>query len=261
MLYGQSRFHFVGQPLEKGKALVKLDVKVKDKAQHSELITRTFPVAASGIQLELVPEAGRVVPGLENVVISFRDVTARLRAEDELRQSQFKYRNLFEASKDAVFITALEGRVLEMNWAARELFGLGEAESSPMNAASLFEEEREWDRFRGVLVADDPTPYARGRFTLVTPDNQEGGVQGVRFGLEDQSGRLNLNLLPILDKRVSGSGRKILMALPGTQGFYALITAILIGMWSGLLGGHVALHQHGERQGDGQDGLDQRYDG
>jgi len=30
----------------------------------------------------------------------------------------------------------------------------------------------------------------------------------------------------------------VLMALPGTQGFYALICAILIGMWTGLFSGH-----------------------
>ena len=60
--------HFVGQPLEKGKALVKLEVRVKDKAQHSEQVTRTYPVAGSGIQLELYPEAGRIVPDLENVL-------------------------------------------------------------------------------------------------------------------------------------------------------------------------------------------------
>jgi len=34
----------------------------------------------------------------------------------------------------------------------------------------------------------------------------------------------------------------VLMALPGTQGFYSLICAILIGMWTGLLGGQVNLH-------------------
>lgn len=34
----------------------------------------------------------------------------------------------------------------------------------------------------------------------------------------------------------------VIMALPGTQGFYSLITAILIGMWSGLFGGKVTLH-------------------
>jgi V/A-type H+-transporting ATPase subunit K len=33
----------------------------------------------------------------------------------------------------------------------------------------------------------------------------------------------------------------VLMALPGTQGFYALICAILIGMWTGLFGGHAAV--------------------
>ena len=60
--------HFVGQPLEKGKALVKLDVKVTDRARHAERVTRTYKVAASNLQLELVPEGGSLRPGVENIV-------------------------------------------------------------------------------------------------------------------------------------------------------------------------------------------------
>ena len=37
----------------------------------------------------------------------------------------------------------------------------------------------------------------------------------MRHGLEDESSRLNLNVLLILDKQVAGSGRTLLMGLPG----------------------------------------------
>ncbi|MDW8224042.1 MAG: MG2 domain-containing protein [Gemmatales bacterium] len=58
--------YFVGQPLQKGDALVKFDVTVTDTADHSETITRTYPVSDQGIRVGLIPEGGRLVPEMEN---------------------------------------------------------------------------------------------------------------------------------------------------------------------------------------------------
>jgi hypothetical protein len=62
--------YFVGQPLQKGNALVKMEVKVTDTADHSETITKTYPVSAQPIQVSLVPEGGRLVPGMENRIFA-----------------------------------------------------------------------------------------------------------------------------------------------------------------------------------------------
>src|SRR5262249_39675587 len=45
--------YFVGQPLEKGNAIVQLEVKVTDTADHSETISRTYPVSDRSIQVSL----------------------------------------------------------------------------------------------------------------------------------------------------------------------------------------------------------------
>jgi hypothetical protein len=58
--------YFVGQPLAKGDAIVKLEVKVTDTADHTETITKTYPVSSAPIRVSLIPEGGRVVPGLDN---------------------------------------------------------------------------------------------------------------------------------------------------------------------------------------------------
>jgi hypothetical protein len=58
--------YFVGQPLAKGDAIVKLEVKLTDTADHTETITKTYPVSNSPIRVSLIPEGGRVVSGLEN---------------------------------------------------------------------------------------------------------------------------------------------------------------------------------------------------
>lgn len=70
-------------------------------------------------------------------------------------------------------------------------------------------------RFRGVLVVDDDTPHGRGRFTLLAHAVEEGDTVGIRYGLEDESTRLNLNMLLVAEKQAAGGGRTLLMALPG----------------------------------------------
>jgi hypothetical protein len=60
--------YFVGQPLDKGNALVRLEAKITDTADHTETISKTYPVSNQPIQLSLVPEGGRLIPDMENRV-------------------------------------------------------------------------------------------------------------------------------------------------------------------------------------------------
>ncbi|HUR79126.1 MAG TPA: PAS domain S-box protein, partial [Thermoanaerobaculia bacterium] len=52
-----------------------------------------------------------------------QDVTARMRAEDELRQSEERYRELFENANDIVYTHDLEGIVTSMNLAGERASG------------------------------------------------------------------------------------------------------------------------------------------
>jgi len=68
--------YFVGQPLQKGDAVVKLEVKLTDTAKHVEKSTKSVPVAATPIRLDAVPEGGRLVAGVKNriyVVATYPD--------------------------------------------------------------------------------------------------------------------------------------------------------------------------------------------
>jgi 5-hydroxyisourate hydrolase-like protein (transthyretin family) len=62
--------YFVGQPLQKGDALVKLEIKITDTADHTETVTKTIPVADQPIRVSLIPEGGRLVPGIENRIFA-----------------------------------------------------------------------------------------------------------------------------------------------------------------------------------------------
>ncbi len=59
---------FVGQPLEQGKAFVKVDASVVDSADHKEQLTRNLSVTKSAITVVAVPESGDLVPNVENTV-------------------------------------------------------------------------------------------------------------------------------------------------------------------------------------------------
>ncbi|KPK64239.1 hypothetical protein AMJ83_03150 [candidate division WOR_3 bacterium SM23_42] len=70
--------HFVGQPLEKGDAFVRLDVEVIDPAKHGEKISAKKKIVQGVINLAVVPEGGVLKPGLENriyVLASYPDGT------------------------------------------------------------------------------------------------------------------------------------------------------------------------------------------
>jgi type II secretory pathway component PulK len=69
--------------------------------------------------------------------------------------------------------------------------------------------------FRDILVADDALPRDRGRFTLVAPRVQDGASATIRFGLEDESTRINLRTILSMDQATAGNAKNMLMGLPG----------------------------------------------
>lgn len=68
---------------------------------------------------------------------------------------------------------------------------------------------------QGVLVLDSDVPALRGRFSIVAPAQENGIYAGIRFGLENESARLNLNTVLLADEMQEGASRNILLGLPG----------------------------------------------
>lgn len=70
--------------------------------------------------------------------------------------------------------------------------------------------------FRGVLVVgeDDGTSTDVGRFSVVAPLVENGYSSGIRFGLEDESARLNLRVVAKLAEQDNDAARDMLMGLP-----------------------------------------------
>lgn len=72
------------------------------------------------------------------------------------------------------------------------------------------------ERFQGITVVEDDEPEFRGSFAVLSPkQDDDGAYGGIRYGLEDESTRLNLNTLLLAEEQLPGAGVTLLMALPG----------------------------------------------
>ncbi|HKJ02858.1 MAG TPA: PAS domain S-box protein, partial [Longimicrobiales bacterium] len=71
-------------------------------------------------------------------VWSFRDVTRRAASENALRESEARFRQLFEGSSQAIYLTRPDGALEDANPAALRLFGISREELPALNAGDLY---------------------------------------------------------------------------------------------------------------------------
>jgi DNA uptake protein ComE-like DNA-binding protein len=127
----------------------------------------------------------------------------------------YSFTSLMLAHREAAIITGRQAQsraLVDSGVTAVQLF-LAQPEANRIEAGGMFDNPAS---FSGVAVLPDDDPLARGCFSVISPGmDADGNIIGVRYGLEDESTRLNLSVLLILDKQVAGSGRTLLMGLPG----------------------------------------------
>jgi PAS domain S-box-containing protein len=83
-------------------------------------------------------------PAIQGAII---DITERKRAEEALRQSEEKFRSLFEDSRDPVYITTRAGAFVNVNDSFLALFGLTRDELARMQASDLYARPEDRTRF------------------------------------------------------------------------------------------------------------------
>jgi diguanylate cyclase (GGDEF)-like protein/PAS domain S-box-containing protein len=104
------------------------------------------------VTLELA-ETALVVNGRVTGVQGFaRDITPRRAAERALRDSEERYRRIFHESRDAIYITTLDGRFVEVNQAFEELFGYARDELLAGSTADLYFSATDRERFRDEIA-------------------------------------------------------------------------------------------------------------
>jgi diguanylate cyclase (GGDEF)-like protein/PAS domain S-box-containing protein len=132
------------------------------------------------------------------VVRTIRYAVERSRAESALRESDQRYRTLFQQSRDAIYMADGAGRIQEVNRAALELFGYRAEELVSRDIASLFVEPLEYRQLQDEV-------------------ERSGSVREVEVRLRTRDGRELWCL--VAAARRSGPG-----ASPGSQGIIHDIT-------------------------------------
>jgi PAS domain S-box-containing protein len=92
-------------------------------------------------------EGGRAV----RMVGTMQGITESLGAETALRFSEEKYRALFEGSRDAIVMTALDGSVVDFNPAMMTLSGYSRDEIAKTNVENVYVNPVERDRLKSIL--------------------------------------------------------------------------------------------------------------
>lgn len=107
----------------------------------------------------------------------------------------------------------LQARAMAESGAEAVRFYLMQNEATRQDAGGHFDNP---SYFQGIPVLVHEDLRQRANFTVLVPNlDDEGNLAGVRYGLEDESTRLNVNALLAVDEVSEGAGRDLLMGLPG----------------------------------------------
>jgi len=91
---------------------------------------------------------------LEDVSEQIAAGMAKIKAEEELRRSEELYRGVFESSMDVIYLTTPEGKVIDVNRAAEELFGYTKDELLKMRVEELYANPEKRGEFIDKLERD-----------------------------------------------------------------------------------------------------------
>ncbi|RTL31381.1 MAG: PAS domain S-box protein [Burkholderiales bacterium] len=105
---------------------------------------------------------------LRQVVVTFVDVTARKRMEQALARKDQRFRLLYENSINGVLMTHSDGRILNANQAACDLFGLTEAQLRQRSRLDLTDPDD--PRVAALIAMRELEGHAQGPLTMRRAD-------------------------------------------------------------------------------------------
>jgi diguanylate cyclase (GGDEF)-like protein/PAS domain S-box-containing protein len=118
--------------------------------------------------------------------------------EDALRSAEQRYRSIFENSQDAIYVTGVDGTIMEINPAGMTLFGYSREEFQGLRAQDLYHDPADRERFRRRIA-------------------EEGEIEGFEVQLETRDGR-------VLDCELTSTTRVENAEVTGYQGIIRDVT-------------------------------------
>ena len=116
------------------------------KTGQGNAIDKTLELAArrkDGIEIDVTLSLSAVkIKGAWNAIGIIQDITERKRAESLLRESDERYKALFDRSLDFIYVFDFEGRFIDANAAALNRFGYTKEDIRSLNFAALLSEDQ-----------------------------------------------------------------------------------------------------------------------
>jgi PAS domain S-box-containing protein len=159
--------------------------------------------------------------GRPATLVFAHDITEQRRAAEALRESEDRFRTLFESSKDAILIVAAAGEIVAINSAGRDLFGYTEEEIASINAMDFYVNPDDRDRFRRRIetqgyTKDFEITYRKKDGTLVecletatVVRDSEGRVVGYQGAIRDVTEHKRMEHRLIQAEKLSSLGGMI----------------------------------------------------
>lgn len=126
--------------------------------------------------------------GESAALVIAQDVTDERRARRRLRRSEEKYRSLFEASQDAIYLSRPDGTIEELNPAGRELLGVSEEDVAEIDAVDLYHDPGDRERFKRAIGEDGGVQEFD--VELVTRDGEVRHCELAATARRDQDGEI-----------------------------------------------------------------------
>jgi len=126
---------------------------LKEAAVTSRSLIETVLVGPDGTHIPVEISAGAVryteIPALFLIV---RDITERKRIQQQLRESEERFSNLFKTSTEIIFICDGDGRFIDINPAGQHLLGYSREQFLSMDFADICADRRSPDRLAAAMA-------------------------------------------------------------------------------------------------------------
>ncbi len=166
------------------------------KVKEFQIIKKDGARLALEISASLIKNSEGQPTGFRGIAL---DVTERKRTEESLKESEKRYRSLFEESLDAIVVTDRKGIIVEANKAALDLFGASREETAETNFKEFYADPKDEIRFKQEIEV-------------------KRSVQDFEVTLKKKDGTVMTCLLFVTAKQKNGGG------IAGYQGIIRDIT-------------------------------------
>ncbi len=149
---------------------------------------------------------------------TLQDITEQKKAEEAMKESEEKFRDFFETSRDIVFITSHDGVILDINRAFEEILGYTRQETLSKNVTFFYKDPQDRDRLRAatdspgfvrdfeVALRRENGTYADCLITAVLRRDQDGTIIGYQGTIRDISEKKQMERQLIQAEKLSSLG-------------------------------------------------------